>query len=469
MPDRIDAHRVLADAEVQHAAVPVRGVLLGGDRRRAERSAPLMVVLLLPARSADPPHSSGSFGATALSTAPNAARVASALEPGSQCGRSASQPSGSSLGQQPVQQRLAFGLALRPGVELAAATPRGLPCRGPPARGCARARSSRTSNVLSGSKPRIFLTSATSSAPSAAPCALPVFILVRRRVADDGAQRDERRLVGDCLGGLHCFFYADHVLAALDDLHVPAVGRVAGRGVLAQRDVGVVLDGDLVVVVEHDQVAELLGAGQRRRLATSRPPRCRRRRRSHRCSGRTGWCRARRPDRTGRARSATPSPSRPRSARPWPSGPVVISTPGVWRNSGWPGVLDPQVRSDSMSDSSRPKPPRYSWMYRVRLVCPADSTKRSRPSQWSVARVVAHLPLEQRVRQRRQAHRGPGMTVADLLHRVRRQHPDRVDRGRIQLGPVVRVIRAGEGRNLFDCGHEAHSLIGRLGNPHHPP
>ena len=45
---------------------------------------PLMVVLLLPARSAEPPHSSGSFGATSLSTWPNAARVASALEPGSQ-------------------------------------------------------------------------------------------------------------------------------------------------------------------------------------------------------------------------------------------------------------------------------------------------------------------------------------------------------------------------------------------------
>ncbi|COY82564.1 Uncharacterised protein [Mycobacterium tuberculosis] len=36
--------------------------------------------------------------------------------------------------------------------------------------------SSRTWNVLSGSKPTIFLTAATSSSPSAAPCALPVSI-----------------------------------------------------------------------------------------------------------------------------------------------------------------------------------------------------------------------------------------------------------------------------------------------------
>ena len=28
-------------------------------------------------------------------------------------------------------------------------------------------------------------------------------------------------------------------------------------------------------------------------------------------------------------------------ARPWPSGPVVVSTPGVWPYSGWPGVAEP--------------------------------------------------------------------------------------------------------------------------------
>ena len=28
-------------------------------------------------------------------------------------------------------------------------------------------------------------------------------------------------------------------------------------------------------------------------------------------------------------------------ASPWPRGPVVVSTPGVWPNSGWPGVKEP--------------------------------------------------------------------------------------------------------------------------------
>ena len=60
---------------------------------------------------------------------------------------------------------------------------------------------------------------------------------------------------------------ADDVLAALDLLHVPAVGAVAGGTSSRQRDVGVVLDRDLVVVVEHDQVAQLLDGRERRRLA----------------------------------------------------------------------------------------------------------------------------------------------------------------------------------------------------------
>src|SRR6478735_11010352 len=66
--------------------------------------------------------------------------------------------------------------------------------------------------------------------------------------------------------------------------------------------------------------------------------------------------------------------------RPCPSGPVVISTPLVWWNSGCPGVSEPQVRSASRSFSSRPKPARYSWMYNVNDECPADSTNRSRPT-----------------------------------------------------------------------------------------
>ncbi len=56
-------------------------------------------------------------------------------------------------------------------------------------------------------------------------------------------------------------------------------------------------------------------------------------------------------------RSRRPAMAMPTAeASPWPSGPVVISTPRVWRYSGWPGVIDPQVRSAFRSSSSIPYP-----------------------------------------------------------------------------------------------------------------
>ena len=58
--------------------------------------SPSIVVLLDSARSAEPPHSSGSFGASALSTLPEAARVAMPLGSASQLGRASSQPGVSS-------------------------------------------------------------------------------------------------------------------------------------------------------------------------------------------------------------------------------------------------------------------------------------------------------------------------------------------------------------------------------------
>ena len=38
-------------------------------------------------------------------------------------------------------------------------------------------------------------------------------------------------------------------------------------------------------------------------------------------------------------------------ATPWPSGPVVASTPGVSPNSGCPGVFDPHWRKRLISSS----------------------------------------------------------------------------------------------------------------------
>ncbi len=45
-------------------------------------------------------------------------------------------------------------------------------------------------------------------------------------------------------------------------------------------------------------------------------------------------------------------------ATPWPSGPVVVSTPAVCPYSGWPGVFEPWVRKAFRSSSSTSYPAR---------------------------------------------------------------------------------------------------------------
>jgi hypothetical protein len=54
--------------------------------------------------------------------------------------------------------------------------------------------------------------------------------------------------------------------AVLDDLDVPAVGLVALGHVLGEGTVGVAVNGDVVVIVDADEVAELEVAGQGRGL-----------------------------------------------------------------------------------------------------------------------------------------------------------------------------------------------------------
>ena len=90
--------------------------------------------------------------------------------------------------------------------------------------------------------------------------------------ADHGAQRDQRGLGRLLLcGGQRALKLGDvfGVVTGLQPVHplnVPAVCRVAGHDVLSERDVGVVLDRDLVVVPDHVEIAELLVSGQGRGL-----------------------------------------------------------------------------------------------------------------------------------------------------------------------------------------------------------
>ena len=153
-------------------------------------------------------------------------------------------------------------------------------------------------------------------------------------------------------------------------------------------------------------------------------------------------------------------------ANPCPSGPVVISTPAVWRNSGWPGRLGlprPQRLDVGQLETEAAQ---VELDVQGQAGMPAGQHEPVAPEPVHVAGVVAHLALEQGVGQRRQAHRRSGVTVADLLHRIRRQHPNRVDRERIHVRPVVGVIWAGKGGDFFDSCHRLTPQIGKPGPPH---
>lgn len=71
-----------------------------------------IVVLLEPARSAEPPHSSGMTAPSALRTWPEAARVATPL-PGSKTGSFSAQPAGSSFAWMRSNSAARSGLAVR--------------------------------------------------------------------------------------------------------------------------------------------------------------------------------------------------------------------------------------------------------------------------------------------------------------------------------------------------------------------
>ncbi len=284
-----------------------------------------------------------------------------------------------------------------------------------------------------------------------------------RRVADDRADRDERRLVGDGPGGLDGLFDADDVLAALDLLDVPAVGAVAGRDVLGQRDVGVVLDRDLVVVVEHDQVAELLGARQRGRLAGDAL--------LHVAVGgdhvdevveRAGARRGVRIEQAALVARRHRHPDRRGQTLAQRTG-GDLHARGVAELRVARGLASPGPQRLDVGQLEA-EPAEVQLDVQRQAAVPAGQHEAVAAQPVQVAGIVPHLALEQRVRQRRQAHRRAGMAVADLLHGVGGQHPDGVDGDRVDVGPVVRMVGAGEGGDLFHSGHVLTPRVGQAGH-----
>ncbi len=213
--------------------------------------SPAMVVSLLPARSAEPPHSSGSTGGERVQDLAGCLSGGHALG----VGRERGQRAGPAVRQLARGSRSSSarrsGSAGRPGGEGLVPGRPGLRCR---ARATWRAWATRSGSAgksPSGSKPRICLVAATSSAPRAEPCAAPVFCLfgagqpmMVRSAISDGAAAWSLAVVSARCSAAHVLAVAAGAAPA-QPLHVPAVGLVPGGHVLGLRDRRVVLDRDV--------------------------------------------------------------------------------------------------------------------------------------------------------------------------------------------------------------------------------
>lgn len=82
--------------------------------------------------------------------------------------------------------------------------------------------------------------------------------LLERAKANGGLEFDQRRLVLDLLALLDGSFDGSEVrVAVVDDFDMPAVGFVSLDNILGEGAVGVAINGNVVIIVNADQVAEL--------------------------------------------------------------------------------------------------------------------------------------------------------------------------------------------------------------------
>ena len=340
MPLAIAAHRVLADAEAEVAA---------GGRRRSKSPSPLTSVRLDSERSAAPPNSSGTRRAErldrVLARVPRrdlGARpyVRQVRVPA--VGRGAREPRAGTRPPRP-------GTAPRTPSKRALPRRRPVPRRpGPPARKCARSvvrhveRPVRIPAVGLLGEPDLV------RAERRAVRLLGV-LLVRAAVADVRADGDEARPVVGAGAPRSPRSIASTSLPSSTRWRVPAVGLEARER--RPRDQAIEVGPSSWMWLSSysdDQLAQPQVAGQRRGLG-----------RDALLQVAVGGDRVgpvvddrRGPGRlnsAARRRSAMAMPTA--FVKPWPSGPVVASTPGVRPYSGWPGrdraPLPERLRSSS--------------------------------------------------------------------------------------------------------------------------
>ena len=213
-------------------------------------------------------------------------------------------------------------------------------------------------------------------------------------------------------------------------------------------------------------------------LRWTRPPSCRRRRKRHKRRSRT----SRSPGRLKCWASQRPAMAMPTLLpHPWPSGPVVVSTPEVRWYSGWPGHLLPSWRNRLMSSSETAGSPRRSSLA-LTAFTPARCSSRVQQHRgmpvgqheavavWPdrIVGIEAQELLPERIDHRRQRHRRAGMAGIGLLHGIHRERANGVDAKLIDCAILyASASRCLRFRFQFDC----HRMMSRdLGGGHavHP-
>ena len=213
--------------------------------------------------------------------------------------------------------------------------------------------------------------------------------------------------------------------------HLPAVGRETARHILQKGDVGIALDGDAVVVVEDDELAQLQRAGQRGRFR-----------------------------RHPLLQIAVRGQDIGMVVDEFVAGAVELRRQPAFRQSHPDGVGEPLPQRAGGDFHARrqavfrvagrlaaplPEPPQFVQ----RQVIARQMQQRIQQGRGvaggkheavavgplRVGRVVLQEAIPQRIGHRRRPHRRAGMPGAGLLHRVNRQKPDGVD-GQLVKGRI---------------------------------
>ena len=121
-------------------------------------------------------------------------------------------------------------------------------------------------------------------------------------------------------------------------------------------------------------------------------------------------------------------------AKPWPSGPVVTSTPGVSRFSGWPGVLLPHWRNCFEIVDLEPEAGEAEHRVEQDRRVSGREHEPIAVGPEGIGRVVLHDPRPEHVGERRERHRRAGVAGVRTLRSVHREPANDVDAELFDVG-----------------------------------